>query len=44
VDRLARILGGQPAFVVPLGPPVGTHAGPNALVAGFLSTQKQPSP
>lgn len=32
-DRLAR----PPEFVVPLGPSVGTHAGPGALVVGFLA-------
>ncbi len=30
------MLGSKPRFIVPLGPTVGTHAGPAALVVGFL--------
>jgi DegV family protein with EDD domain len=30
------ILGSRPRFVVRLGPAVGTHAGPDALLVGFL--------
>jgi fatty acid-binding protein DegV len=37
ITRVGRLLGGQPAFVVPLGPSVGAHAGLDALVLGFLS-------
>jgi DegV family protein with EDD domain len=37
VDKAQRVLGGFPRFVVPLGPPMGTHAGPDALVLGFLA-------
>ena len=34
--ELRESLHSEPAFVVPLGPAVGTHAGPGALVVGFL--------
>lgn len=36
-DRVQQRLGRPPEFVVPLGPSVGTHAGPGALVVGFLA-------
>jgi DegV family protein with EDD domain len=33
----AARLGARPDFVVPIGPSVGTHAGPGSLVVGFLA-------
>jgi DegV family protein with EDD domain len=36
-DRVEKRLGRPPEFVVPLGPSVGAHAGPGALVLGFLA-------
>lgn len=36
VGRARRQLGRAPSFVVPLGPAVGTHAGPGALILGVL--------
>ena len=35
--RAEKALGSPPHFVVPIGPSVGAHAGPGALVLGFLS-------
>ncbi|MCA1845640.1 MAG: DegV family protein, partial [Actinobacteria bacterium] len=35
--RVEERLGRPPEFVVPLGPSVGAHAGPGALVVGFLT-------
>jgi uncharacterized protein len=35
--RVEKALACPPSFVVPLGPSVGAHAGPGALVLGFLS-------
>ena len=37
VARATKVLKSEPAFVVSLGPSVGTHAGPDALVLGFLA-------
>jgi DegV family protein with EDD domain len=37
VSRATQVLKSGPEFVVLLGPSVGAHAGPDALVVGFLS-------
>jgi hypothetical protein len=37
VERARRLFGTPPSFVTLLGPPVGTHAGPDALVLGLLT-------
>jgi DegV family protein with EDD domain len=37
VSGASRVLKSEPVFVVSLGPSVGAHAGPDALVLGFLS-------
>jgi DegV family protein with EDD domain len=39
VQELESIFGSQPEYVMPLGPIVGTHAGPGALVVGFLARE-----
>ncbi len=36
VSRAGKVLGGPPEYVVPIGAPVGAHAGPAALVVGFV--------
>jgi DegV family protein with EDD domain len=36
-DKARRRIGTDPEFVVPLGPTVGAHAGPGALVLGFVA-------
>ncbi|MFN2607163.1 MAG: DegV family protein [Acidimicrobiales bacterium] len=36
-DRARSVLTDDPAYVTLLGPAVGTHAGPDALVLGFVS-------
>ncbi len=42
VAEVQKVAGSEPAFVVPLGPAVGTHAGPGALVVGFLERVPEP--
>lgn len=37
VDRLQGLFGSPPAYVVPVGPVVGTHVGADALVVGFFA-------
>lgn len=37
VARLADSFGGEPLFVAPLGPVVGTHVGPGAVVVAFFA-------
>jgi DegV family protein with EDD domain len=37
VEQLAKGLGRAPSFVTSLGPVVGTHIGPNAIVVGVIS-------
>ncbi len=34
--RVAKLFGAEPAFVVPLDPTVGTHAGPGAIVVAHV--------
>lgn len=37
VERLVAVFDSDPAWVVPLGPPVGAHMGPGAIAVGFAS-------
>jgi DegV family protein with EDD domain len=39
VAKLETIFEREPQYVVPLGPSVGAHAGPDALVVGFVSAE-----
>ncbi len=37
VERLGGVFGSAPAYVTTLGPPVGVHVGPDALIVAFLA-------
>lgn len=37
VERMIAVFGSGPSYVTLLGPPVGAHMGPRALVVGFFS-------